>query len=215
MRFNMTAFLKAVCFPNINAPTGTFSSTGTLFYAAAGTGAAGARNPGVSIIPNYSLTFTTNTPTGIGISVTTGPTGAIVNIDNSLQQQVIQNTQTIQQLQVTSQYSTTETLTGATYNGKPIYRRAFNANITQGVNQQNDYALISTAGYVDAIVNSGGYWATGNGQEKYAVNTAYVAPNSLYGFVYVNTQNQLYFRSNSSLSRTNAPAFIWVEYTKV
>ncbi len=83
------------------------------------------------------------------------------------------------------------------------------------LDQQDDTALISTTNYVDALINSGGYWYTGNGAEKYAVNSAYVAPQSLYGFAYVSTQNQLVFRSNSSLNRNNAPALVWVEYTKV
>ncbi len=188
---------------------------GTLFRTVAGTGATGATDPGVAITPNSAVTFATNTPTALSLSVTTGPTGAVVTIDDNLLSQVNNLTTQVQQLQVTNNYSTTETATGAMYNGKPVYRRAFNINITQGAYGQNDTALIGTTGYVDAIIDSGGYWSTGNGPEKYMVSSAYVAPGSLYGFTYVNTQNQLYFRSNSSLNRTNAPAFIWVDYTKV
>ncbi len=91
----------------------------------------------------------------------------------------------------------------------------YNFDITAEANTQSDIDLIPETGYVDSIVGSGGYWATGNGTEKYAVNGTYVAPNALYGFAYVSNQNQLYFRSNSSLPRNNASAFVWVDYTKV
>ena len=121
----------------------------------------------------------------------------------------------IRQLLVSANYDYDEEPTGRYYNGKPIYRRAFHLDITQKANQQDDRALIPETGYVDSIVNSGGYWATGNGPEKYAVNGSYVAPNALYGFAYVSTQNQLFFRSNSSLDRNDAPALVWVDYTKV
>ncbi len=151
-----------------------------------------------------------------GIAGATGPAGSgndeeIANLRAALEQ----NSELIRQLLVSVNFDYDEKPTGSYYNGKPVFRRAFHFDITQNANQQDDRALIPETGYVDSIVNSGGYWATGNGPEKFAINGTYVAPNALYGFAYVNTQNQLYFRSNSSLARNEAPTFVWVDYTKV
>jgi hypothetical protein len=168
---------------------------------------------GVSIPVTFgdNVIFQTSTPDSLAITVKQG--SAVITVNNLLAAKVDANTSAIQVLQVTSTYSTTELPTGATYNGKVIYRRAFNLSITQASDQDNETPLIPTNNYVDAIINSGGYWTTGNGVEKYAVNGTY--QGSLFGYVLVTTANQLYFRSRSTVARNNNAAFVWVDYTKV
>jgi hypothetical protein len=59
-------------------PTGAFSTTGTLFYASYGTGATGSTVP---VRLSDMVSFATNTPNTVKISVATGATGVVITID--------------------------------------------------------------------------------------------------------------------------------------
>lgn len=183
--------------------------------------------------PDSSTDFTAVTATATGVTGVTGTddsgsgTGilgtltTVVGTVNGLVGTVNGLVETVNNLLVSQTYdpSKGEQSTGATYKGKAVYRRAFEFTTNRAANTQDDRMLINQAGYVDAIVNTGGYWMTGNAAEKYPVNAAYVAPQALYGFAYVDTANKLVFRSNSSLNRDGSAAttstFVWVEYTRV
>jgi hypothetical protein len=155
--------------------------------------------------------------TGLRISVTTGPSGPLVTLDYTTLASTVNN------LLVTSTYDTgVERATGATYNGMPVYRQAWNVTITTAGSAINNTDLISSTGYVDSIVNSGGYFATGNAgnTERYNMPSSMIdivnsrVNNQVYGFPLVSTDNKLQFTSRSTPQRTLAPAFIWVDYTK-
>jgi hypothetical protein len=157
------------------------------------------------------LTGTTGA-NGLNLSVASGPSGPVVSFDYSQLAQVVQN------FQVSQNYdpSKGEQLTGATYNGKPVYRQAWRFGITAGPNVQDNHPLIAQTGYVDAIVNSGGYFSTGNKAEKYNIPSRQMdGGNNLSAFPLVSANNQLNLSSISTLNRNNADTFVWVEYTKV
>jgi hypothetical protein len=152
------------------------------------------------------------TGNNLRINVTTGPSGPVVTLDASAL------TQTINNLMVSQTYDPNvgELNTGATFNGKPVYRQAWRFTINAGPNAQDDHLLIATPNYVDAIVNSGGYFSTGNGVEKYNIPSRQLnGNNNLSGFPLVTTNNQLDLSTISNLQRTNADTFVWVDYTRV
>lgn len=122
----------------------------------------------------------------------------------------------VSKLNVTANYSTTETETGAYFNGKKIYRRLFNVVVTAAIQVQTDTALISDAGYVGDIVNAGGNFYTGNLEEKYQISSSMTTASApIYGFVFVSLDNKLTLRTESSQDRTGGrPASVWVDYTK-
>jgi hypothetical protein len=153
----------------------------------------------------------------VNITVATGASGPVVTFDYS------QLTKTIQQLQVSQNYDPAkgEQLTGATYNGKPVYRQAWDFTVTRAARQPDNAPLISTTGYVESIVNSGGYYATGdNNVERYNVPSTFLnwtgttVQDQVHGYPVVNSQNQLQFVSLSTKNRTLSPTFVWVEFTK-
>jgi hypothetical protein len=168
---------------------------------------------------------------GLSIIVTTGPSGPLVTFDTSALQQAINN------FAVTQTYDPNvgEMATGATYNGKPVYRQAWYFTVTTGTGWINNHDLISTTQYVQSIVNTGGYYATGNAgnTERYPIgasmsdntvktppttpNTAGYLANQNYGFPLVTTDNKLVFTSltTGQPGRNDAPVFVWVDYTKV
>ncbi|MDR1703562.1 MAG: hypothetical protein LBS19_02595 [Clostridiales bacterium] len=174
---------------------------------------------GVRVLADRNVTFQTNTPTGINISVVPGASGAVVTIDNTLENKlrrtITENNRMIMQLLVSVNYDEVETPTGSLYNGKPVYRRAFNFTVSRGAYEQDDAPIVPVVGYIDSIINSGGYWATGNGIEKYAVNATYGTTVPMSAFAYIRTQNELFFKSASTLNRSLSPTFAWVDYTKV
>jgi hypothetical protein len=160
----------------------------------------------------------------IKINVASGPSGPVVTFDASAL------TQTIQQLQVSQNYdpASGEMKTGGTYNGKPVYRRAWSFTVTTNAKSPDNAPLIATSGYVQDIINSGGNFATGdtsngvaNNVERYNVPatlinwTGSTVQDQVHGFPLVTTDNQLRFASLSTKNRTNAPTYVWVEYTKV
>lgn len=57
--------------------TGVFNQTDTVFHVVSG-----AAGPRVPILPGHSVSFTTNTPDAVKLSVATGPSGAVVSIDS-------------------------------------------------------------------------------------------------------------------------------------
>ncbi len=141
----------------------------------------------------------------------TGPAGTAPDVETAISELKT----AVNNLNVTANYSTDELATGADFNGKPIYRRLFNATVSAGSKSENNIDLISDAGYVDSIVNAGGNFYTGNGVEKFPIGTGFVTDNPIYGFVYVSTDNKMTFRSCSSQNRSNSPVVVWVDYTKV
>ncbi len=189
------------------------------FLVSPGTGVSGAAAQYNAQLNN--LTFAIAGATGasgkavINISVSAGASGPVVVFDGSKLAAMVNN------LMVTQTYDPGqgEQDTGTTYHGKAVFRRAFEFTTNRAANEQDDRMLIDESGYVDAIVNTGGYWMTGNQAEKFPVNAAYVSPQSIYGFAYVSTNNKLVFRSNSSLNRDGsaqtANNFVWVDYTRV
>jgi hypothetical protein len=200
-----------------------------------GTGATGAMSPYNADLSN--LTFAVSGASGasgvtgssLSITIATGASGPVVTFDASALTRVINN------MVVTQTYdpNMTETKTGATYNGKPVYRQTWSFNVSQTNNTYDNRDLIANTGYVQSIVNTGGWFATGNSgttgvyNEKYPIgasmssnntqapNGSYVLNNQVYGFPLVSTQNQLQFTSLSTQSRNNAPVYVWVDYTKV
>jgi hypothetical protein len=183
-----------------------------------GTGATGA-----ATLYNFdlsSLTFAVSGTSGstganFNINVATGPSGPVVTFDASRLTQVINN------LIVTQTYDPNmpETATGATYQNKPVYRRAWKLPLSQTASQYLNTPLIDTAGYVDSIVNSGGYMSTGNGAEKYnlpsTLRDGNNPPNWVAGYPLVDASNKLILSTVSSQNRVNADTFVWVDYTKV
>jgi hypothetical protein len=111
-------------------------------------------------------------------------------------------------------YDTVETPTGATFNGKPVYRQLFLMSVTAAAAQQSNLNLIDQAGYVDMIVSAGGSFSTGNGTEKYMISAANSTSSTVYGFVLVSTTGQLVFSSISAMDRTNASVAVWADFTK-
>jgi hypothetical protein len=163
----------------------------------------------------FAVSGTTSaTGANISINVTTGPSGPIVTFDAARLTQAVNN------LIVTQTYDPklAETPTGATYGDKPVYRQAWRFGITQTGNCQDDHVLIGTAGYVDAIVNSGGYFSTGATNEKYNIPSRQMAPgdpnNNLSAFPLVSGDRMLKLSSISNLQRNNADTFVWVDFTK-
>jgi hypothetical protein len=161
---------------------------------------------------------------GIRINIATGPSGPVVIFDASAL------TQTINQLQVSQNYdpASGEMKTGGTYNGKPVYRRAWSFTVTTNAKSPDNAPLIATSGYVQEIINSGGNFATGdtangvaNNVERYNIPatlinwTGSTVQDQVHGFPLVTTDNQLRFASLSTKNRNLAPVYIWVEYTKV
>jgi hypothetical protein len=203
------------------------------YYVSPGAGATGATVPYNAILNNLSFAVTGTTTfvsstgltgttgvTGLNVSVTTGPSGPVVTFDYS------EIAKTIESVKVSQNYdpSKGEQLTGATYNGKPVYRRAWNFCITAAQRSVVNAPLINQAGYVDSIINSGGYFATGNdpnNYERYNIPATYLnwtgttVQNQVHGYPSVSSSNQLIFANLSTNNRTKAPTFIWVEYTKV
>jgi hypothetical protein len=100
------------------------------------------------------------------------------------------------------------------FNGKPVYRQTFSLSITSAGNVADTGTLIATPNYVDAIVGVGGSFETGSSLEKYVVDAANFNINR-YFIIYVDNSGVLSYRTSSNLARTNAPAEIWVDYTKV
>lgn len=147
-----------------------------------------------------------------GVSVSSLQT-ALTNI-TTLQSQVATNTTDIANIKNNSlnMGAWGEINTGKTFRGKPVYRQDFTLYITANAGVNSDLTLINTAGYVDAILNSGGYWSTGNQSEKFQVGGS--PDNTLYGYVMTSTDNKLVFRSKSSMNRSSATTIIVVEYTK-
>ncbi len=200
-------------------PVNASNITGTILIAnPADANTTGQPTP---IISTSSISFKTTTPNWIKMDVSTdtlaSKPAAMVTINTSdALSTAITNLQTsVTNLNVTANYSTTETATGQLFNGKPIFRRLFNTSVTTNrTGDQSDIDLISTQNYVDTIVNAGGNFNTGNGNEKFMISAAYQSDNSIYGFVYVSTDNKLSFRSRSSQPRSNTPVSVWVDYTK-
>jgi len=116
-------------------------------------------------------------------------------------------------------YSTTEQATGDTWiDGKPIYRRAFTGTITVVLNTRYDVSLVSSG--VDKIIGNGGCWSY-NGTNEYisseytSSNTVGSASNTMsYAAGFFKQGNGVVFSSLSGQNRTNAPYYLWVEYTK-
>lgn len=100
--------------------------------------------------------------------------------------------------------------TGKTFRGKPVYRNSVNLGVNSSANQEWDADL--GIGVVDQIVSTGGFFGSGNGNERYAMQTNY--NNAIYGFVLRDVNNVLRFRTKSSLQRTDTQAVIIVEYTR-
>jgi hypothetical protein len=158
------------------------------------------------------VTYQTTVPTALGITVTADtastPHNTTVTFDPSGLVTQIHN------LTVSSSYDTgIEQATGATFNGKDVYRQAWKIGVS-GTQVNTD--LIATANYVDSIVSYGGYFSTGNGVEKYGIPSGYfIGTNILYAFPLVSATNTLILSSGTPNNRNNADTFIWVEYTKV
>jgi hypothetical protein len=131
-------------------------------------------------------------PTGlVGDDGATGPTGLIAN------------------------YTSNETATGAIFNGKPVYRRTFFQNVTAVAGGGSSANLHATPNYYDTLVNVGGSFEVGNLLEKMMINTEYMTPSRNYLTVYIGGTGSLGYSTSSSYARTNAPAWIWVDYTKI
>jgi hypothetical protein len=212
-----TGATGAVVTINVTGPTGA-GGTGS-YIVRPGSGATGAASALDSLL--NTLTFAVTGATGISgvtggglrIAVTTGPSGPVVTFDASAL------TQTVNNLMVTQTYAPNlgELNTGAFYNNKPVYRQAWRFPVTAGINAQDNHMLISQVGYVDSIVNSGGYMSTGNGAEKYNIPSTLrdYSTNWVAGYPLVNASNQLILSTVSSTNRVDADTFVWVDYTKV
>jgi hypothetical protein len=199
----------------LQGATGAVDITTPLFYAISGTGATGTTDIGIPVLFGDRLVFQTATPDSLGLSISTGST--VVSIDNLLTEKVNSNSALIQQLSASRDYSLTETNTGSLYNGKPIYRRLFNIFITAASGAIDNTELITTAYYVDNIVNAGGTFYIGAGLDRYQVSSAYVDDYAMYnnyGFVMINNAGILLFRSRCYQIRGNTMASVWVDYTK-
>jgi hypothetical protein len=189
------------------------------FLVSPGTGASGAAALYNAVLNN--LTFAVSGATGISgatgaanlsINVTSGPSGPVVTFDASRLTQVVNN------LMVTQTYDPNmpETATGATYQNKPVYRRAWKLQLTANPGSQINTPLITTDGYVDSIVNSGGYFTTGNGSEKYNIPSTLrdFGTNWVAGYPLVDASNRLILSTVANPNRVNNDAFVWVDYTK-
>jgi hypothetical protein len=111
-------------------------------------------------------------------------------------------------------YPSTETATGALYDGKPIYRQTFSLNITSASGVEDLGVLIPTANYVEVIVSAGGFFESGNAAEKLVIN-AYSVGSTDYFAVYIDSAGILSYRTSTGYARTNAVVELWVDYTKV
>jgi hypothetical protein len=206
--------------------TGATGGAGGPYYVNPGTGASGA----VALL-NSALNYMTFAVSGASgatgasganmrISVSSGPSGPIVTFDASSLVTTVNN------LLIASSYTPNigEMATGTTYNGKPVYRQAWKFGITQGSSSQN-LADLLPAGTVDALVNSGGSFMTGNANERYNIPSSYIdlqnpggagltVNNQVYGHPVVTSANGLQLVTFSSRPRNNHDAFVWVDYTK-
>jgi hypothetical protein len=223
-----TGATGAVVTINVTGPTGASGN----YTVSAGSGASGATAMLTSALNNLRFVATGTTrwtsptgltgitgATGLNISVATGPSGPVVTFDYSSIANVIEN------MKVSQNYdpASGEMNTGATYNGKPVYRRAWNFCITALSKTPVNANLVGQAGYVDSIINSGGYFATGNqgNTERYNIPATFLnwtgstVQDQVHGYPVVSTSNQLQFVSLSTKDRNKAPVFIWVEYTRV
>ena len=205
--------------PGITGATGPTGLTGSFVTGAQLATIIGADGSTAPLVFDGSLTFTTNTPTAISITAATGATGASITINNLLASQVATNTSNIEALQTQmtnlETYSTTQTLTGQIYNGKPVYRQLFTTTITQSANVDNASILIA-APAVTGIVQYGGQFATANGNEVYGLPGTYCSyglASVIYGFVALDTNGNLVLHTSSNVNRTNTPATIWVDFT--
>ncbi len=72
--------------------------------------------------------------------------------------------------------------------------------------------MLSSHFYESRDGSTGGFFGSGNGSERYAMQTNY--NNAIYGFVLRDTNNVLRFRTKSSLARSDTQAVIIVEYTR-
>jgi len=100
-------------------------------------------------------------------------------------------------------------------NGKPVYRRTFFQNVTFSAGGGSSSSLDPTPNYFDTLVNVGGSFEVGNLLEKMMVNTEYMTTSLNYLTVYIGSTGTLGYSTSSSYARTNAPAWIWVDYTKI
>jgi hypothetical protein len=164
------------------------------------------------------------TGANMSITVTTGPSGPVITFDAS------SLVKTVNQLIVASSYTPNvgEMATGATYNGKPVYRQAWKFGITQ-VSSSLDVHDLLPSGTVDALVNSGGSFMTGTQNERYNIPSSYIdigvwpgtnppvprVNNQVYGHPVVTSTNGLQLVTFSSQPRNNHDAFVWVDYTKL
>ena len=107
-------------------------------------------------------------------------------------------------------------LTGENFLGAPVYRQAWCVEICQEGNMLDGASLpafisgaesqqVSVAG----ILKYGGYAYTGNNQERVAL-PAYCQGSSFY--IEVDSYGKLVLFSTSRFPRSQAPAYIWVDF---
>ena len=116
-------------------------------------------------------------------------------------------------------YPTTETLTGETYDGWPVYIRRFTGTITCAANTQHEIHVATglyTGTTVWRIVDCGGSWYYDSGASR--GNTALFScakDGSVSSGIYIGAGGELGFHSfSSTMARTNEPYSIWVKYVK-
>jgi hypothetical protein len=105
--------------------------------------------------------------------------------------------------------STTETLTGRYYDGKPTYTRIFKGTITAAINTTNNTTF--TIAGMTGLVGYGGEVDVGNGN---VIGASYSEQGYYSGVFYAKATGVLTLRSTIGSARTNAPYSFWVEYTK-
>jgi|GEM_PF-891609 len=183
-------------------PTGSFSAGSTLFTAV------GANGQDVPVNFGDIMSFQSTSPDDVVINVTPGST--IVTVDpTQLSSKVSANASALASY---SSYNTGETATGGFAGTSAIYRQAFNLSISASANSENIQTLISSG--IVGIVQAGGWWGSGSGSERFMVSN-YVSPGGSYwGCVYITGSGALSFRSGSGSSRSNTPAWVWVDYYK-
>jgi hypothetical protein len=110
-----------------------------------------------------------------------------------------------------TKYSTTETVVGTWYNGKPIYRRVFAGTASLTINNVTDITLIGSG--VDDIISAKGRWKYYTADAYYVAIGDAINEGSVYSSVIQPALGKMVLRLRTSYT-LNSDYVVAVEYTK-
>jgi hypothetical protein len=110
-----------------------------------------------------------------------------------------------------TEYSTTETVVGTWYNGKPIYRRVFTGTAPLTVNTTSDMTLIGSG--VDDIISAKGRWKYYTAAAYYVAIGDAINEGAVYSSVVQPAPGKIVLRLRTSYT-LNSDYVVAAEYTK-